>query len=72
MSHRQPLTWHINAPYNPIYLVKVLEIFRVWNNFIGPPKSKKPTPAQRLGLTKGKVRYEDIVYFDVREYLKPS
>jgi hypothetical protein len=50
----------------------VLEIFRVWNNFIGPPKSKKPTPAHRLGLTKGKVRYEDIVYFDVRDYLKPT
>jgi hypothetical protein len=61
--------WHINAPYNPVYLIQILEIFRVWKNFIGPPKSKKPTPAQKLGLAKGPIRYEDIVYFDIREYL---
>ena len=63
--------WHINAPYNPIMLAKVLFIFSVWHNYVGP-RGTKETPAMRLGLAKGPVRMEDILYFDVRDGLRPA
>lgn len=62
--------WHINAPYNPVDLVQILEIFRVGKTSSVHRSAKKPTPAQKLGLAKGPIRYEDIVYFDIREYLR--
>jgi hypothetical protein len=51
------------APYDPAMVGKCLDIFRVWYNwcFIGEDGL---TPAERLGVAKGKVRMEDIVYFD--------
>lgn len=75
--------WYGNSPYRPDVAIKVLEIFRVYHNYVqlsegkmrrrlkpGEKKRKKGelqkllrTPAWRLGLTKGKVRIEDILYF---------
>lgn len=76
--------WYGYSAYRPDVLAKVLEIFRVYHNFIqlsegrmrrrlkeGEKKRKKGelqktlrTPAWRLGLAKGKVRFEDILYFN--------
>lgn len=76
--------WFGYCAYRPDVLVKVLEIFRVYHNYVqlsegrmrrrlkpGEKKRKKGelqkmlrTPAWRLGLTKGKVRIEDILYFN--------
>lgn len=55
-------TWHGYSPYNPVMVVKLLDIFRVYYNYclIGQDKQ---TPAMRLELAKGKVTEEDIIYF---------
>jgi len=68
--------WNGYAPYNPKQIQKLLDIFRLAHNFILPrenarEKSKKDedgnkiiqTPATLLGLAKGVVSYEDILYF---------
>jgi hypothetical protein len=51
------------AEAKPENLAKVLEIFRVFYNYCKTGDDKK-TPAMRLGLAKGPVRLEDILYFD--------
>ena len=45
---------------------KLLVLLRVYWNYCYVAKNSKDgeTPAQRLGLAKGRVRVEDIVYFD--------
>ena len=53
--------WHGYTAYNPESIIKVLGIFRVFYNFTQIGKDNK-TPAMRLGLAKGKVRLEDIIY----------
>jgi hypothetical protein len=62
-TRRARRVWHGYAPYDPAMVGKCLDIFRVWYNwcFIGEDGL---TPAERLGVAKGKVRMEDIVYFD--------
>lgn len=55
-------TWYGYSAYNPATIVKLLGIFRVFYNYCIAGKDKK-TPAMRLGLAKGKVALEDIVYF---------
>jgi hypothetical protein len=54
--------WVGYAPYNPATLVKMLDIFRVWHNWVFVGRDGK-TAAERLGLARGKTRMEDIVYF---------
>jgi hypothetical protein len=54
--------WHGYSAYNPSTIVKLLGIFRVFYNYCLAGKDKK-TPAMRLGLAKGKVGLEDIIYF---------
>lgn len=54
--------WYGYSPYNPEIVSKVLDIFRVFYNFVEVGKDKE-TPAMRLGLAKGKVDMEDIIYF---------
>lgn len=68
---RRRAIWHINAPYNPVMLAKVLFIFQVWHNYVGP-RGTTETPAMRLGLAKGRIRMEDILYFDARDALRPN
>ena len=53
--------WFGNSAYNPEMIVKILEIFRVYYNYVLKGKDKK-TPAMRLGLAKGVIRVEDILY----------
>jgi len=54
--------WHGYSPYNPAMIAKVLDIFRVYYNYCLVGEDKQ-TPAMRLGLAKGKVTEEDIIYF---------
>ncbi|MBI3903280.1 MAG: IS1 family transposase [Nitrosomonadales bacterium] len=54
--------WNGYAAYQPDNLASVLEIFRVYFNFCESGADKK-TPAMRLGLAKGPVALEDILYF---------
>ena len=54
--------WNGYAAYNPKQINKMLTIFRAYRNFILPGEDKL-TPAERLGLAKGQVQYEDILYF---------
>jgi len=54
--------WYGYSAYNPESIVKMLDIFRVFYNYCLVGKDKK-TPAMRIGLAKGKIDLEDIVYF---------
>lgn len=55
-------TWYGYSAYNPETIVKMLGIFRVFYNYCLTGKDGK-TPSMRLGLAKGKVSLEDIIYF---------
>jgi len=55
--------WYGYSPYNPEVIVKLLNIFRVYYNYAHAGQDKK-TPAMRLGLAKGIVALEDIIYFN--------
>lgn len=55
-------TWYGYSAYNPASIVKMLGIFRVFYNFCLAGQDGK-TPAMRLGLAKGKIALEDIIYF---------
>ncbi len=54
--------WHGYSAYNPRSIVKLLEMFRVFYNYVLVGRDKQ-TPAMRLGLAKGRVRLEDVIYF---------
>jgi transposase-like protein len=54
--------WYAYSPYSPSVVAKLVEIFRVYYNYVKAGDDKQ-TPAMRLGLTKGKVRFEDVIYF---------
>ena len=56
-------TWYGYSPYNPGMYIKLAELFRLFYNYINVGQDKK-TPAMRLGLAKGPVSYEKIIYFD--------
>ncbi len=53
--------WHGYSAYKPQNLARVLEIFRVFYNYCAVGEDKK-TPAMRLGLARGPVALEDILY----------
>jgi transposase-like protein len=67
--------WNGYAAYNPEQIQKLLDIFRVCHNYMwtrdvivqshtGAKGSKtKKTPAMLLGLAKGVVTFEDVIYF---------
>jgi hypothetical protein len=55
--------WNGYAPYNPKQIDKILGIFRTFHNFIHLGDDDKLSPAMRLGLAKGAVSYEDVLYF---------
>ena len=54
--------WNGYAPYNPQQIGKMLGIFRVFHKFMLEGDDGL-TPAMRLGLAKGPVSYEDVLYF---------
>jgi hypothetical protein len=62
-TRRARRVWHGYAPCDPAMVGKCLDIFRVWYNWCFTGEDGL-TPAERLGVAKGKVRMEDIVYFD--------
>jgi hypothetical protein len=54
--------WHGYSAYNPGIITKILDIFRVFYNYVEVGKDGK-TSAVRLGLAKSKVDMEDIIYY---------
>ena len=56
--------WHGYSPYNPDMINVVLDIFRIYYNYCTVGEDKK-TPAQRLGLARGRVDVEKIIYFNM-------
>lgn len=55
--------WYGKNAYNPAVLVKLVEIFRTYFNYCEVGEDGK-TPAMRLGLAKGPVSAEDIIYYE--------
>lgn len=53
--------WHGYSAYNPAMVGTLLDIFRIFYNYIVPGKDKK-TPAERLGLSL-KSNFNDILLF---------
>lgn len=53
--------WNGYSAYNPMVLVKLADIYRVYFNYINV-NDKRQTPAMRLGLAKGPVSPEKIIY----------
>lgn len=56
--------WYGYSAYRPEQLIKLAELFRLFYNFIHNRTKDKKTPAMRLGLAKGPVSFEKIIYFD--------
>jgi hypothetical protein len=56
--------WFGYGPYKPVMVGKLLDIFRVFYNFVEVGKNKQ-TPAMRLGLAKGKITIENIIYYQL-------
>jgi transposase-like protein len=55
--------WFGKNAYNPGILVKLVEIFRTYFNYCEVGYDKM-TPAMRMGLARGPVAPEDILYFE--------
>jgi hypothetical protein len=55
-------TWYGYSPYDPENVARLLTIFRAYYNYCLPGKGGT-TPAMRLGLARGMVSLEDIIYF---------
>ena len=55
--------WNGYSPYNPAMYQKLADIFRVFYNYCQLSKKYKQTPAMRLGLAKGPVDIEKIIYY---------
>ncbi|MDH5441583.1 MAG: hypothetical protein OEY31_13360 [Candidatus Bathyarchaeota archaeon] len=53
--------WFGYGPYKPVMVGKLLDIFRIFYNFVKVGRNKQ-TPAMRLGLAKGKITVENIIY----------
>lgn len=54
--------FHIYQPYNPNVLAKLIEVLRVYYNYVLVGSDKR-TPAMRLGLMKQQVTVEEILGF---------
>jgi hypothetical protein len=55
--------WYLYGFYSPEMVEKMLTIFRTYFNFIARGGQDGQTPAMRLGLAKGPVRFEEVIYF---------
>ena len=62
--------WFGKNAYDPDHLAKLLEIFRVYFNYCEVGDDKK-TPAMRLGLARGPVASEDILYYVSEAVARP-
>ena len=54
--------WFGKNAYNPAVLAKLVEMFRTYFNYCEVGADKR-TPAMRMGLARGPVAPEDIIYF---------
>ena len=61
--------WYGYSPYDPDRYRQLGDIYRVYYNYC-KPNDKGKTPAMRLGLAKGPVDLEKIIYLD--KYTKAS
>ena len=61
-SSVQGRRWYGYSAYDPAMAAKMLEIYRVYYNFVKVGDDRK-TPAMRLGLAKGPCTVEDIIYY---------
>ena len=61
-SSNEGRVWNAYSAYSPVRVQQMLDIFRTVHNFVLVGEDKK-TPAMRLGLARGPVAYEDILYF---------
>jgi transposase-like protein len=59
-------SWQIYAAYDPGMVGLMLEIFRVWHNWLWRSPHDGMTAAERLGLAAGQVREDHILGYDVR------
>ena len=64
--------WRGYTPYNPAMIEKILDIYRVFHNYVKLGDAERTedgatvalaTPAMKLGLARGPMRIEDILYF---------
>jgi hypothetical protein len=63
--------WRGYSAYNPLMVQRMIDIYRVYYNYakLGEPwkiqgvRMPRGTPAMRIGLARGPVRVEDILYF---------
>lgn len=55
--------WYLYGFYSPEMVEKALVIYRTYFNFIAKGQDGK-TPAMRIGLAKGTIRFEDVLYFN--------
>ena len=63
--------WYGYSPYNPEVVVKLLEIYRVYYNYVQAGEDGK-TPAMRLGLAEGPVDLGTLLEFMPAEKLKAA
>jgi hypothetical protein len=61
-ASRQFRKWYGYSPYDPGVLAQVLEIYRVFYNYIAVGRDKQ-TPAMRLGLAEAPLTARDLVFF---------
>lgn len=54
--------WFGYGPYKPVMVDKLLNIFRIFYNFVEVGRNNQ-TPAMRIGLAKGKNKIKDIIYY---------
>ena len=57
-------TWNGYGAYNPAMVVKLLEIFRIFHNYIFVRKGEKTTAGMRLGLADAPISHKDILYYE--------
>jgi hypothetical protein len=57
--------WRGYSPYRPERIQQILDICRVHYNYVAKGKDKR-TPATRIGLAKGHIRIEDILYVGLK------
>ena len=65
-ARRARRSWQIYAAYDPRMVGLMLEIFRVWHNWLWRSTRDGMTAAERLGLATGTVREDHILGYDLR------
>lgn len=61
-SSNEGRVWNAYSPYSPMQVQRMLDTFRVVHNFVLVGNDGK-TPAMRIGIARGPVDYNDIIYY---------